>query len=80
MQSAQNINLEKFMQAQFNAAKAWQLIATICGAIILLINIIVTVTSQLSAILAIVAALLTLLNALSLWRSDRLRGAAEETL
>ena len=80
MQNSQNINLEKFMQAQFNAAKAWQSGATLCGAIILLINIVVTVTNQLSAILAIVAALLTLLNALALGRSDRLRGAAEETL
>lgn len=80
MQNWQNINLEKLMQAQFDAAKAWQSRGTLCGAMILLINIVATATNQLSATLAIVAALLTVLNAVANWRSDRLRGTAEETL
>jgi len=80
MSSLQNINLSKLRQALFDAAKGWQSAASVCGLVILLINIVITVTSQLSTVLAIVAVLLTLLNVLFLWWSDKLRGEAETTL
>lgn len=80
MQSLQNINLPKLRQALFDAAKGWQLAASVCGLVIVLINIIAAITSQLSAVLAIAAVLLTVFNILFLWRSDRLREEAEATL
>lgn len=80
MQNLQNINLPKLRQALFDAAKGWQLTATVCDVIILLINIVVMITSQLSEFLAVAAILLTVLNVFFLWRSDKLREEAEATL
>lgn len=76
----QHVNLEKLIQAQFDTSKFWLMLATICGIGVLVINVFVTVANLYSTMLAVVAALLSVLYVIFLWRSDRLRDNAESTL
>ena len=76
----ENINFEDLMQAQFNLAKFWWSLATLCGVLVLIIDVVVAFTGQISILLAIVTAGLLVLNVLCLWRSDRLREIAETML
>ncbi len=75
-----NINIEKLMQAQFELAKTWLTLAIGSGICILVIDILVIFFSQLSAVLAFVAAILVVFDAIFIWQSDRLRENAETTL
>lgn len=75
-----NINLEKLMQAQFDSAKFWLMLATVCGVGIVLIDIFVIFSNQLSKVLAMVVAILIILNAVFVWWSDKLREHAETIL
>jgi hypothetical protein len=76
----QRVNLEKFMQAHFDAAKFWFMLATICALLVLGLDIFVTLTNRFAAALALVAALLTILSGILQWRSAILRGVAESVL
>ena len=74
------INLEKLMRAQFDLAKLWLMLATSSSIGVLLIDIVVVIVNQWVAFFAFTAALLTVLNSVFLWRSDRLRATAETWL
>lgn len=68
------------MQAQFNLAKFWLMLATICGGVIVIIDIFSILSNQLNKVFAIIAAIFVVLNAVFIWQSDRLRENAETML
>jgi len=80
MQQTHNINIEKLMQAQFDAAKFWQLASTFCNFIVMVLSILVIFTDKWHTFLLISTLLVTLLGILFLWHSIGLRAVAEDIL
>ena len=75
-----HINLERLMQSQFDLAKYWLALATLCGAGVLLIDVLIIFAGQPNVFFALLAALLAVFNSAFNWRSDRVRETAEATL
>lgn len=72
-----NINLQAMMNKQFDIAKLNLNLSTLCGLIILGLDVIVTFAGIFEEWLALIAALLIILSSIFSWRSARLRDSAE---
>ncbi|KPV54312.1 hypothetical protein SE17_04550 [Kouleothrix aurantiaca] len=75
-----NINLQKFMSAQFNAAKWYLNLASWCSITVLAMDLFVLFTEQFQKTIALAAAVLVIASVLCLWRSQRLKDTAEVLL
>lgn len=72
-----NINIQGMMRKQFDIAKCYMNLSILCNLLILVLNIIVTVTGRFEKFLALIVVLLVVLSFIFSWISDRLRDKAE---
>ena len=76
----QNINLDELKKVQFDIAKSWLNGALISSFLVLGINVLVIFMKNISPLLAVLAAVFTILNAVFIWRSEAIKDKAEATL